>query len=161
MTIFGKTVSQYLSFQKYILLLILAVGLGRLGLSLAGLPNSATRWLSITAVALIGLVYYAIRVHTSGFGSYKHLLPLLFIQSVIAQGIVIVGIAIAIFTHKDNVFSAPEYSGGGDGKTWLHIAAHLIVAVIGSLILWLVASALMFIVKKATPQGAAARGQSA
>src|SRR5438128_10908263 len=120
MTIFGKTLSQYLNFQKYILLLILAVGLGRLILSLAGLPNSATKWLSISVVALIGLVYYAIRVHTTGFGSYKQLLPLIFIQSVVSQAIVIAGIVIAISTHKDNVFSAPEFSGGTDGKTWLH-----------------------------------------
>ena len=162
MTIFGKTLSQYLSFQKYILWLIVVVGLARLGLSLAGVPNSATKWLSITVAALIGLVYYAIRVHTTGFGSYKQLLPLMFIQSVLSQGIVIAAIVIAIFTHKDNVFSAPEFSGGVDGKTWTHAAAHLIVGlVIGPLVSWLIGSALMFVVKKVTTQAPAARGTSA
>ena len=162
MTIFGKTLSQYLNFQKYILLLILTVGLGRLGLSLAGLPDSATKWLSISVVTLIGVVYYAIRVPTSGFGSYKQLLPLMFIQSVLSQGIVIAAIVIAIFTHKDNVFSAPEFSGGVDGKTWTHAAAHLIVGlVIGPLVSWLIGSALMFVVKKVTTQAPAARGTSA
>jgi hypothetical protein len=156
MTIFGKTLSQYLNFQRYILLLILAVGLGRLILSLAGVPNSATKWLSISVVTLLGLIYYAVRVHTTGFGSYKQLLPLIFIQSVVSQAIVIAGIAIAIFTHKDNVFSAPEYSGGGDGKTWLHAAAHLIVGlIIGPLVGWLIGSGLLFIVKKVSPQGRA------
>src|SRR6185369_2051724 len=161
MTIFGKTLSQYISFQKLILLLILAVGLGRLILSLAGVSNSAAKWLSISVMSLIGLVYYAIRVHTAGFGSYKQLLPLIFIQSVLAQAIVIAGIVIAIFTHKDNVFSAPEYSGGTDGKTWLHAAAHLIVGVIvGPLVGWLIGCILMFVVKKVSPQGAA-KGQGA
>src|ERR1051326_2906981 len=127
MTIFGKTLSQYLDFQKYMLLLILAVGLARLILSLAGLPNSATKWLSISVVALIGLVYYAIRVHTTGFGSYKQLLPLIFIQSLVAQAIIITGIIIAIYTQKDNVFSAPEFSGGRDGKNWIHVGGHVIV----------------------------------
>ena len=156
MTIFGKTLSQYLKFQRAVLLLILAVGLGRLILSLAGVSNSATRWLSISVVALLGLIYYAIRVHTTGFGSYKQLLPLVFIQSVVSQAIVIVGIAIAIFTHKDNVFSAPEYSGGTDGKTWLHAAAHLIVGlIIGPLVGWLIGSGLLFVVKKVSPQGRA------
>src|SRR5688572_24342394 len=130
MTIFGKTVSEYLAFQKYILLLILVVGLGRLFLSLGGVPDSTAKWLSITVVSLIGLVYYSIRVHTTGFGSYKHLLPLVFIQSVVAQAIIVAGIIIAILTNKDNVFSVPEYSGGSDGKTWLHVAAHLIVGLI-------------------------------
>ena len=158
MTIFGKTVSEYLAFQKYILLFILAVGFGRLFLSLGGVPDSTTKWLSITVVSLIGLVYYSIRVHTSGFGSYKQLLPLLFIQSVVAQGIVVVGIIIAIFTQKDNVFSAPEYSGGSDGKTWLHVAAHLIVGlIIGPLVGWLIGSFVLFIMKKIAPQNDAKR----
>lgn len=161
MTIFGKTLSEYLAFQKLILLLIVAVGLGRLFLSLGGVPDSTTKWLSISVVSLIGLLYYSIRVHTAGFGSYKQLLPLVFIQSVIAQAIVIAGIIIAIFTGKDNVFSAPEFSGGSDGKTWLHVVAHLVVGlIIGPLIGWLIASILHFIVKKVAPQSAA-KGASA
>ncbi|HVF89870.1 MAG TPA: hypothetical protein VNH22_07375 [Blastocatellia bacterium] len=161
MTIFGKTVSKYLAFQKYILLFILAVGLGRLFLSLGGAPDSTAKWLSISVVSLIGLVYYSIRVHTAGFGSYKQLLPLMFIQSVVAQAIVVVGIIIAILTHKDNVFSAPEYSGGSDGKTWLHVAAHLIVGLIaGPLVAWLIGSILLFITKKVAPQNAAKRARA-
>jgi small basic protein len=158
MRIFGKTLSEYLSFQKYILLLILIVGLARLFLSLGGVPDSTTKWLSISVVSLIGLVYYAVRVHTSGFGSYKQLLPLLFIQSVLAQAIVILGIVIAIYTGKDNVFSAPEYSGGSDGKTWFHVLAHLILGLtIGPLVAWLIGSIILFLVKKASPQSDARR----
>jgi hypothetical protein len=158
MTIFGKTVSQYLSFQKYILLLIAIVGLARLFLSLGGVPDSTTKWLSISVMTLIGLVYYSIRVHTSGFGSYKQLLPLIFFQSVLSQAIVIVGIIIAIYTGKGNVFSAPEYSGGSDGKNWLHVLAHLVVGLIlGPLVGWLIGCVLLFIVKKVAPQSAARR----
>jgi hypothetical protein len=156
MTIFGKKVSEYLAFQKYILLLILAVGLGRLFLSLGGVADSTTKWLSISVVSLIGLVYYSIRVHTAGFGSYKQLLPLVFFQSVVAQAIIIAGIILAILTNKGNVFSAPEYSGGSDGKTWFHVAAHLIGGLIaGPLIAWLIGSILLFVVKKVAPQSAA------
>ena len=161
MTIFGKSVSQYLSFQKYILLLILVVGLARLFLSLGGVPDSTTKYLSITVVALIGLIYYSIRVHTSGFGSYKQLLPLIFFQSVLSQAIIIVGIIIAIYTQKDNVFSAPEYSGGSDGKNWFHVLAHLIVGlVIGPLLGWLIGCVLLFIVKKVAPQSASRRARA-
>jgi len=132
------------------------VGLGRLILSLAGVSNSATKWLSISVVALLGLIYYAIRVHTTGFGSYKQLLPLVFVQSVVSQGIIVAGIVIAIVTHKDNVFSAPEYSGGTDGKTWLHVAAHLIGGlVVGPLVGWLIGSGLLFVAKKVSPQAKA------
>ena len=71
MTIFGKRVSEYLAFAKIFLLLIAIVGIARLALSLAGVENATVKWLSISVLALLGLVYYAIRVHTSGFGSYK------------------------------------------------------------------------------------------
>jgi hypothetical protein len=148
--IFGKRFSEYIRFQQLFLGLILAMGVARLGLSLAGLPNGTTKWLSITVVTLAGLLYYGVRVYTSGFGSYRQLLPLVFNQNVLAHGIVIVGIVIAIVTGHDNVFTAPEYSGGGDGKTWLHVAAHVVAGmIIFSLVGWLLASIVMWITKRA------------
>ena len=159
---FGKKLSEYVSFAKPILFLILVVGIARLALSLAGVQNSAVKWLSISATLFIGLVYFSIRVYTTGFGSYKQLLPLLFLQSVVSQAIIIVGIVIAIETHKDNIFSAPEYSGGGDGKTWLHVAAHLVLGTtVGPLLAWLVGSVIMWVTKKVAPRDSGAAAQSA
>ena len=158
MKIFGKTIAEYLAFQKYPLLFVVIVGLGRLCLSLAGTPNSVARWLSITVASLLVLVYYSVRIHTSGFGSYLQLLPIHFIQSLVAQLIVVAGISIAIFTHKDNVFSAPEFSGGGDGKTWIHAGAHLIIGfTIGPLFGWLLGCALLWVVKRIVPSQSASR----
>ena len=149
MTIFGKRLSEYASFAKLFLGLIFIVGVARLGLSLGGVGNATTKWLSITVVSLLGVVYYAIRVHTSGFGSYKQLLPIYWLQSLVAQVIVIVGIVLAISNGKDNVFSAPEYSGGGDGKNWGHVAAHAVLGlIVGPLVVWLIGSLIMFVTKK-------------
>jgi hypothetical protein len=163
MKIFGKTISEYIAFQKVILVLIAIVGVGRLGLSLTGVPTSVVKWLSITALMALGTLYYAIRVHPSGFGSYRHLLPLLVIQDFLAEFIVAAGIVIAIVTGKDNIFSIPEYSSGGDGKTWLHVLSHLLIGtIVAPLIFWGVASLIMYVVKKATPSdkpAAAATGQ--
>ena len=157
MRIFGKPLSAYLAFAKVFLLLIAIVGIARLALSLARVENATVKWLSISIVALLGLVYYSIRVHTSGFGSYKQLLALIVIQSIVAQAIIIAGIVIGIFTGRDNIFSAPEYSGGGDGKTWLHAGAHLLFGVIaGSLLAWLIGSLILFVTKKAVPRDTAA-----
>jgi hypothetical protein len=151
MKIFGKTLSEYIVFQKIILILIVVVGVARLGLSLAGVPNSTARWLSITAVMALGMLYCAIRVHTSGFGSYRQLLPLLFIQALLAHLIVIAGILIAMYTGRDNIFSAPEYSGGGDGKNWLHVLAHLVLGgVLTPVLSWGICSLIMWMTKKAT-----------
>lgn len=159
---FGKTLSEYISFAKPILLLIIIVGVTRLALSLAGAQNSAVKFISISAVLFIGLLYFAIRVYTTGFGSYKQLLPLLFLQSVVSQAIIIAGILIAMRTGKDNIFSAPEYSGGGDGKTWLHVGAHLVLGTtIGPLLAWLVGIIIMWVTKKVSPRDSTPAAQNA
>jgi len=151
MKIFGKSISDYLNFEKWFLILILIVGLARLGLSLLDVPNSTTKFLSLTVVLLLGLVYYSIRIHTSGFGSYKQLLPVLELASIVAGCIIIAGITISILTGKDNIFSAPEYSPNkADGRTWGHAGAHFVVMFVGPLVLWLIGSLIMFITKKIT-----------
>jgi hypothetical protein len=152
---FGKTVSQYLGFQKIFLILITLAFLVRLGLSLTGTPNSVSKWVSVTVVLLAGLVYYGVAVHTSGFGSYKQLYPLGLFQSLLGEGLVAVAIALAILTGTDNIYTAPEYSGGGDGKNWTHVLAHLAVAaVIFPLISWGLSSLIMLVTKKVAPRRA-------
>ncbi len=149
MKIFGKTLSQYVSFEKWFLILVVVVGLARLILSLGGVPNAKTKLLSITVVFLLGWLYYSVRVHTSGFGSYKQLLPVLALPVILGNLIVISGIIIAIRTGTDNIFSAPEYSPGHlDGKNWGHVGGHVVVMIIGPLILWALGSLIMLITKK-------------
>ena len=162
MTIFGKQLSEYASFAKLFLGLIFIVGIARLGLSLAGVGNSTTKWLSISVVTLIALVYYAVRVHTSGFGSYKQLLPIYLLLSLVGEGIVVAGILIAIGTGKDNIFSAAEYSGGGEGKTWIHVLAHGVLGIIiGPLVSWLIGCLIMFVTKKVTGERSSGASASA
>ena len=149
MTIFGRRLSEYVAFSRVFLILILVVGIARLALSLGGVPNSTVKWFSMTGLAWIGVVYYSIRVHTSGFGSYKQLLPVVALLNFVAQAIAIIGIVIAIFTGTGNIFSAPEYAFGGDGKTWLHVGAHLVVGTtLGSLVPWLTGSVILFATRK-------------
>ena len=149
MTIFGKRLSEYVAFSKSFLGLILIVGIARLALSLGGVPNSTAKWLSITAVMWIGVLYYSIRVHTTGFGSYKQLLVICVLQNLVAQAVIISGIVLAIFTGTGNIFSAPEYAFGSDGKTWLHLGAHLVVGTtVGSLLPWLIGSGILSATRK-------------
>jgi hypothetical protein len=149
MIIFGKPLSQYIAFAKVILLLIIIVGVARLALSLAGVENAIVKWLSISIVTLVGLVYYAIRVYTSGFGSYKQLLPICVLQALAAQLIIVPGIILAIITGKDNIYSIPENFFGNDGKTWLHVAGHLVIGTtVAPLLSWLIGCVIMFATKK-------------
>jgi hypothetical protein len=152
MKIFGKTLSDYVAFSKWILSLIVVVGIVRLALSLAGVPNATAKWVSVTGAVLIGVVYLAVRVHTSGFGGYKQLLPVFVLQALASQAVIVAAIVLAIFTGTDNIYTAPEYSGGGDGKTWLHAGAHLVIATTAvSLGSWLIGSVILFVTRKVAP----------
>jgi small basic protein len=151
MKIFGKSLSDYVRFERGFLILVLLVGLARLVLSLLGVPNSTAKFLSLTVLFLLGMVYYSVRVYTSGFGSYKQLLPALALPVILGNCIIIAGIVLAILTGKDNIFSAPEFSPGKvDGKTWGHAASHVVVMIVLPLILWAVGSLIMFVSKKLT-----------
>ena len=151
MTIFGKRLSEYVAFARVFLALILVVGILRLALSLGGVPDAAARWVSITVVMWIGIIYFAIKVHTTGFGTYRHLLPIYFLQSLVAQVVIVPAIILAIMTGQDNIFSIPEFSFGTDGKNWGHVAAHLFIGTtVGSLVAWLGGSVVMFVTRKVT-----------
>ena len=152
---FGKTVAQYLGFQKVVLALIVLAWLVRLALSLSGTPNATVKWISVTVVLLLGVLYYGVAVHTRGFGSYKQLYPLVLFQSVLGEGLVALAVALAIVTGRDNIYTAPEYSGGGDGKNWLHVVAHLVIgAVVLPLVSWGVSSLVLLVTKKVAPRSA-------
>jgi hypothetical protein len=153
MKIFGKSLGEYIRFQKAFLIAILVVGLLRLILSMAGLPISTVRLFSVTVVVLIGALYYGIQAPRTGFGTYRHLLPLVFLQAVLSNGIAIAGILIAIATGEDNAFSEPEFGGQGA----FHVFGHVVFGMgIGSLLSWAISSLAMLVTKKLTRRPAPA-----
>jgi hypothetical protein len=144
---FGKPVSEYLRFQKVVLALRAAVGLARLGLSLAGVPNATVAWLSMNVVGWAGVMYYGVAVHTRGFGSYRQLLPLALFQITLQQLIAVLGILLAI-AGLPNVYAAPEYSFGAQSQ-WLHALSHLTIGiVVATLLMWGVASLVLLVTRK-------------
>ena len=156
---FGKRISEYLRFQKVWLALIAAVGLARLGLSLAGLPDSTVTLLSMTVVGWAAIFYYGVAVHTRGFGSYKQLLPLIFFQMVLVQAIAVLGILLAIAGYA-NIYAAPEYSGppfARSANQWSHALAHLTIGIVVPVILgWGVGSLVLLVTKKVARRPAVA-----
>src|SRR4030095_14070297 len=112
MTIFGKPLSEYAAFCGIFLILVPLTGIVRLVLSLNGTPNDTVRWISMTAVMWIAVIYCAVRVHTTRFGSYRNLLVLYVLLNLTTQAVSILGIVIAMVSGTPNIFSAPEYSFG-------------------------------------------------
>jgi hypothetical protein len=148
---FGKRVSEYLGFQRAALAFVGGVGVARLILSLAGLPDNVVTWLSMTVAGWAAIFYYGVAVHTRGFGSYRHLLPLVFFQVVLVQLIAVVGILLAI-AGLPNIYAAPEYSGppfARSSSQWTHALAHLTIGVVVPTLLgWGVASLVLWVTKK-------------
>lgn len=152
MRIFGKTLGDYLRFAVGIVALVVVVGVARLVLSMAGVPVSTVKFLSVTTVALLGVVYFGVKTHTSGFGSYWQLLPLMIITLGAASWVSGFAVVLAIVTGTDNIYSIPEYSGGQDGKTFFHAFAHFVIApLVAGLIAWGLSSIVMLVTKFLVP----------
>ncbi len=154
---FGKRLSQYLAFQWPLLLLTAAVGLARLGLSLAGQPDASVKWLSMNVALGAAAVYYGVALHARGFGSYKQLLPLVFFQALILNAIAVAGIVLSIAGFP-NIFAAPEYAGPvTPDNQWLHALSHLTIGMVNApLVLWGVASLSLWITRKVARRPAVA-----
>jgi len=153
--VFGKNLSQYLRFQEVILFAIAAVGLLRLGLSLAGLPNATVAWLSMNVVAWAGALYYGVAVERRGFGSYRHILPLAFHTMVVQQAVAVLGIMTAIAGFP-NVYAAPEYSMGAQSQ-WVHALAHLTIGIaVPTLLMWGVGSLALAVTRRVARREAVA-----
>jgi hypothetical protein len=148
MTIFNKPLSEYVAFCGPFLILIPLVGIVRLALSVNGAPNTTVRWVTMTGLMVIAVIYCAVRVQTTGFGSYKHLLVVCALLNLTTQIVSIAGIVTARVTGRENIFSAPEYSFGA-GSSLGHIAAHVFVGTtVGSLVPWLVGSLILAATRK-------------
>jgi hypothetical protein len=147
---FGKRISEYLGFQKWWLVVIAVVGLARLVLSLAGLPDRTVMLLSMTAAGWIAVLYYGVAVHTKGFGSYKQLLPLMIFQVALVQAIAVAGILLAIAGHP-NIYAAPEFSGPPFARStnqWNHALAHMTIGMVAPVLLWWGVACLVLLITK-------------
>jgi hypothetical protein len=176
MKIFGKTLGEYVRFEGGVLIFIAVVGLLRFALYQAGIQQSGApeapppappekvlglvKWISMSAALLLGTAYVGFRTHRSGFGGIKQLLPLTFLQSLLANGIAALGVYVAIRFQTDTIYSLPEFSGPGrpDGKTWSHVLGHLaILTPAVTLITWGLAALVMIATRG--PQPPAAPGE--
>jgi hypothetical protein len=157
---FGKTLSQYVAFQKPILILITAVFLLRLVLSMAGVSVSGAKFVSVTGVLVIGALYYGWAAGQQGFGSFKQLYGANLVQGLFSQTLVALAIVLAIVLGQDNIYTIPEFyppSAGNDpmglppdGKNFGHAVAHIVVAgaIAVPIIGWLLSSVVYVATRK-------------
>ena len=162
---FGKSLPEYVAFQKPILILIAAVWALRLALSMAGVPVSGAQFVSVTGVLVVGALYYGWAVGRKGFGSFKQLYGLNLVQGVFSQTLEALAIVLAIAIGQDNLYTIPEFyppaQGIGvlglplppDGKNFGHALEHIVVAgAIGFPIIgWLLGSLVLLASRRSRP----------
>ena len=148
---FERKFADYIRFQSWILILIVAVFLIRLGLSLGGASFPQVRFVSINVVLLVGLIYCSIAVHVRKFGAYRQLFGLLLVQNVLAHMLIALAIVLSIVTGRANVFTAPEGSNSSDGAVWSHVIAHVFAGFLMTVFAWLLGSLILFITRKVKP----------
>ena len=116
-------------------------------------------WLSMTVVGWAAVFYYGVAVHTRGFGSYRHLVPLVLFQMILVQAIAVLGILLAI-AGMPNIYAAPEYSGppfARSANQWSHALAHLTIGIVVPVLLgWAVGSVVLLITKRVARRPAVA-----
>jgi hypothetical protein len=149
---FGKSLSDYVAFQKPVLILIAAVWALRLALSMAGVPVAGVKFVSVTGVLALGALYYGWAVGQRGFGSFKQLYGLNLVQGVFSQTLIALAIVLAIVIGQNNIYTIPEFyppSAGNDplglppdGKNFGHAVAHIVVAgaIVIPIVGWLLGS---------------------
>ena len=135
---FGKSIYDYVVFQKPFLVLLAAVWLLRLVLSTAGVPVPFAQFASLTGVLVLGALYYGWAVSRRGFGSFKEIYVLNLIQSLFSQTLVALAILLGNLTGQDNIYTIPEFYPPAqgidlfglppDGKTLGHAIEHIVVA---------------------------------
>ncbi len=145
---FGKSLGDYLAFARVVLILTLIVGLGRIGLSLAGAPDDVTWWFSMTAVTLAAALYFGARVHTTGFGGYPQLLVLIVLANLTAGVVTAAGILLTPLTGIETILTRQTPSGEAVNHV-VHAVTHLVGnPTFMALIFWILGALVLFVTKR-------------
>jgi hypothetical protein len=126
--------------------LITAVFILRLVLDAARAPSGLVRVCSVTVAGAVAILVAVLMIHNRRFGGYPNVVVAVLFLVVWQQLLISGAIAVFGFTGIQNIYSAPEYSGG-TADPWHHIAGHLTFglgfgvlfgAAIGCLWLWII-----------------------
>jgi len=148
--VFGKTFGDYVRFAAGMLALVTIVAVLRFGLFQAGASVAHVKWLSVTVASFFGVFYLGVTTHTRGFGSYRQLLALLLLQQWVSQMIVITAIVLSALTGETNIYTRPEFGGGG-ANPWAHVAGHVVFGVvIATIVFWGFGSLVLWVTKRVT-----------
>jgi len=147
MKICGHRLRDHVRLLAPFLILIGIVWLLRLCLDFAGVSRSIVRLFSVTVACAFSILAATVVIHRSKFGSYPNVVAASLILAAWEQALIILAICAAALTGRENIFTAPEFSGPGVGHHYVkHIIGQLTYGVgadvlfgaaTGCLLLWI------------------------
>jgi hypothetical protein len=140
MSIFGKSLGDYARFARTGMILIVLMGLARFITGISGVPyDRATHLLSVSILTFLLSLIYGQKAAASGFGGYRHLLPMVYMLSASMYGFIVVAILLEGWGGIHGYFHHPFAPLGMSVTT--HAVLQLIAGLGGTpLALWGMAS---------------------
>ena len=143
MSIFSKTVGDYVRFVRIGLVLLVGMGLVRFVVGISGvLYERATHLTSVTIVVFLLAIIYGQRAAALRFGGYRHLIPVALVLSGTMYGFIIMAMVmeglgeIHGFFHSPGSGFAPQGMGLSEHITGqLRVMPAMTVAILGVTIL--------------------------
>ncbi len=124
MTLFGKSLRDYVSFARSGVALILAMGVVRFAVGVSGVPyDRATDLVSVTILTFLLAVIYGQRAAARGFGTYRHLLPTAVSFSLAMYGFIILAMTVEAWGGISGYFHSP---GSGYAPPEMALGDHIL-----------------------------------
>ncbi len=124
MSIFGKTVRDYVRFVRIGLAALVAIGLVRFVAGISGVPyERATHLASLTIVVFLLAIVYGQRAAALRFGGYRHLIPVAFLLGGTMYGFIIIAILVEGLGGIHGFFHSP---GSGFAPERMGLSEHII-----------------------------------
>src|SRR5262249_35298065 len=136
--------------MKIFIAAIVAVGVVRFALSVGGLPNNVVKYVSMTAVITVGLIYFAFACNTwkeRMKAAYLLILPYMIVEGA--------ALGYSLATGTQTIFHAYEYSFGGTPLLY-HFLGHLVGGVTWEPLTIFVLMQILSLVKLVMPRKSAA-----
>src|SRR5689334_24193729 len=114
-----STIGMQLPRIQVFIVLILAVGAIRFALSVSGFPNDLVKWVSMSAVIAVGIVYYGLVCD-----GWKQRLKAAYLLTLPYMVVEAAALGYGLATGKSTISHTPEYSFGTSLR--VHFLGHII-----------------------------------
>jgi hypothetical protein len=110
MKIYERGLRDHLRLLAPLFGLIAAVWALRLVLGVAGAPEIALHWISVSLAGAVAILLAVLLIHSRRFGSYPNVVLAAFLLEAFAHLLISAAIAFSAVTGIPNIYSNPEYA---------------------------------------------------